>query len=532
MTTKLDQRRSPISCIVFTTALTTLGCSSAANPAAEHIAEQQSSIVGGNSTSSGTATAIGVVRTQHQPMFTGQSPVQSDNCSAELLRNDIIITARHCVTKDGTPTGTVDTTVSDFTIFMDGQTVQAAAILDPTNGSYDFAYIVVTPFLLTSGFPGTQAYGWALYNSVYPGTDASLVGSALTCYGYGNNTCAGTGFGTLRSAGLSVVASTTTSITFGPNSSGQIQWTGDSGSTCFLTDGQWSFVTSKTTVAGCPENVIGTGPQVLTTYLNNYFAAFGTSLSTTSTSSNVSGDSMVLNYFASNGNSAAKLMITPNYNPPGQSGEYLDHNIGVWYNGSEWEIFNQDTASMPTGESFNVTSAGEAAFVGKCTGCQGGTASGDSMSTGWTGANSMVFVTPVYNPPGGTSTYNNHATGVWFNGSQWLVFNEDETTMPSTASFVTRVAEAEDTAYVHQATTSNTSGDSTFLNNPNLNGQPGATVFVTHNWNPGGSGGTYNNHPIGVWYNGSQWAVFNEDEAAMPTNVAFNVLIIPANNPL
>ncbi len=461
-------------------------------------------------------------------MFPGQSPIQSDNCTAELLRNDFVITARHCVTTDGTPGGPIDTTAADFTLFMDGQTVQGSKILDPTSGSFDFAYIVVTPFFLTSGFPGTQAYGWTAWNDYYTGTDASLVGSALTCYGYGNNTCSGTGFGTLRTAGLNVVASTTTSITFGVNSSGQIQWTGDSGSTCFLTDGAYTFVTSKTTTTGCPVSVIGTGPQVVGPDVTSYISQVGASFTTTSNSSNVSGDSMSLNYYVTNGNSAAKLTVTPNWNPPGQSGAYLDHNIGTWYNGSEWEIFNQDTASMPTGESFNVTASGTGAFfVGTCTGCIGGSVSGDSMNTSIGGANTILIETPVWNPPGGTATYNNHATGVWFNGSTWLVFNQDGTSMTSTASFVVQIADPTDGAYVHQATTSNTSGNVTLLSNPNLNGQPGAKVFVTPNWNPGGSGGTYDNHPIGVYYTGSQWAVFNQDSASMPTSAAFNVMVIP-----
>jgi hypothetical protein len=36
--------------------------------------------------------------------------------------------------------------------------------------------------------------------------------------------------------------------------------------------------------------------------------------------------------------------------------------------------------------------------------------------------------------------------------------------------------------------------------------------MVTPVWNPGGSGGTYNNHPVGVYYNSGngQWAIFQE----------------------
>jgi len=40
------------------------------------------------------------------------------------------------------------------------------------------------------------------------------------------------------------------------------------------------------------------------------------------------------------------------------------------------------------------------------------------------------------------------------------------------------------------------------------------------------AGGTYNNHPIGVYYNGAKWTIFNQDLGAMPVNAAFNVLIV------
>ena len=48
------------------------------------------------------------------------------------------------------------------------------------------------------------------------------------------------------------------------------------------------------------------------------------------------------------------MLITSNWNPPGQSGVYNDHATGVWYNGSQWAIYNQDLAAMPPGASFNV----------------------------------------------------------------------------------------------------------------------------------------------------------------------------------
>ena len=81
-------------------------------------------------------------------------------------------------------------------------------------------------------------------------------------------------------------------------------------------------------------------------------------------------------------------------------------------------------------------------------------------------------------------------------------------------------------AFIHRATAGNIIGNYTTINHPHCNGDPNAILIVTQNWNPGGVGGTYNNHPVGVFYTGAAWAVFNQDLAAIPPSAAFNVLVI------
>jgi uncharacterized membrane protein len=85
-----------------------------------------------------------------------------------------------------------------------------------------------------------------------------------------------------------------------------------------------------------------------------------------------------------------------------------------------------------------------------------------------------------------------------------------------------------DAAFVHTSTDDNISANSTYLDHPLLNGNPDAVVYVTQNWNPSGSGGTYNDHPVGVWYDVSRkkWAVFNQDRAEMPRDTSFNVAVL------
>ena len=81
--------------------------------------------------------------------------------------------------------------------------------------------------------------------------------------------------------------------------------------------------------------------------------------------------------------------------------------------------------------------------------------------------------------------------------------------------------------FVHTATVSNISSSWTYLDHHLLNANPGAIIHVTQNWNPGGSGGTYNDSVIGVYYDPfvMRWTVFNQDLAPIPVGADFNISI-------
>lgn len=55
---------------------------------------------------------------------------------------------------------------------------------------------------------------------------------------------------------------------------------------------------------------------------------------------------------------------------------------------------------------------------------------------------------------------------------------------------------------------------------------PVGSVKGAPNWNPPGAIGGYNNHPIGVYYTGTQWAIFNQDLAPMSVGLGFNVMVV------
>lgn len=83
-------------------------------------------------------------------------------------------------------------------------------------------------------------------------------------------------------------------------------------------------------------------------------------------------------------------------------------------------------------------------------------------------------------------------------------------------------------AFVQLSTSTNNVfySNATRINNPLCNGDPNAILLVTHN--PSGQSSYSNfNHAVGVWYDTSGfWEIYTEDGSLMPTNVAFNVLII------
>ena len=190
-------------------------------------------------------------------------------------------------------------------------------------------------------------------------------------------------------------------------------------------------------------------------------------------------------------------------------------------------------ATMPEGTSLEVTDDAEstdpderadnkeASFVHRAT-------DGNSRGTYTTFGDPRMNGDPdavVLAEPSGPYERN---IGVWYvhEENKWAIFNQDRSAVPVGSSFRVVVPPA-DEGFVHRAKPPNTVGDATYLNDPLVNGKPNAEVSVTQNWNPGGGGGVYNDHPVGVGYAGDVggWFVYNEDGAPMPGGAAFNVAV-------
>jgi hypothetical protein len=256
------------------------------------------------------------------------------------------------------------------------------------------------------------------------------------------------------------------------------------------------------------------------------------------TASNTAGDWTELDNSASNNNPNASVVVTPNRSASPR-GIIDTHPIGVWYDAmaGRWAIFNQDRAAMPVGAAFNVYAGTHFLQVGSTEASALDVASSSNSKENWiyidnpvTNNNPNAFVNVTLNwTPGGTGgVYDPHPLGVWYDASvqKWAIFNEGSMDpIPSGAAFNLLLDTSTVSGiFLHTATSANTSGNQTVLDDSAANNSAQAIVFATPNFNPAAQGGTYEAHNLGVFYQNGQWAIFNTDNAAMPVNAAFDIL--------
>jgi hypothetical protein len=236
-----------------------------------------------------------------------------------------------------------------------------------------------------------------------------------------------------------------------------------------------------------------------------------------------------------NDNPNAIMFVTQNWNPGGVGGTTNAHSIGVRYMGktAQWAIFNQDLGAITAGAAFNVLipNVDAGVFVHQAT-----SVSVDGYSTyldhPLTNGNpdAILFVTQNYNPSGVSGTYNDRHIMVWYNEleAKWAITNQGYADMPVGAAFNVLVLASDTSVFVHSATEANCTGALTIIDHPSSNDNPAAMVWVTQNYDAGGAGGTYNDHPLGVRYHRSvsdSWAIFNQDREDMPSGALFNVMV-------
>ena len=254
----------------------------------------------------------------------------------------------------------------------------------------------------------------------------------------------------------------------------------------------------------------------------------------TATAANTSGHITTIDHPLLNGNPNAKIVVSHNW----EQATTLNVNTeGVWYNGSQWTIYNEDTAvNMIVGTAFNVYIDGtnsntftQVATAANSGGIPSYTIIDDAAVNG--DPNAIVVFGKYWNP---NNVYNPDHYGVFYNGTNWVIFNEDggaTNPIPANAAFNVVLSPSQNSvvSFKHQATAANTTTYYTILDHPLVNGNPDAAIVFTHNW--GVAGDVSNllvNNTQSLWYDDSSgtWRIFNDDIANMNVNTLFNVLVM------
>lgn len=121
--------------------------------------------------------------------------------------------------------------------------------------------------------------------------------------------------------------------------------------------------------------------------------------------------------------------------------------------------------------------------------------------------------------------------GMYWTGTNWAVFHEDGSNMAAGAAFNVfyPVPVATNRAVTQTVSAANVFGLCMLIDQPDANNHADALLQVTANWNPPGSGGFYDNHPLNIGYNTSQhkWVVCHNDGSAMTNGLSYNIVVTP-----
>ena len=253
------------------------------------------------------------------------------------------------------------------------------------------------------------------------------------------------------------------------------------------------------------------------------------------TAANSAGNWTDLNNNASNNHPNAVVIVTPNVSA-GVNGIVDKHAAGVWYDGiaHQWAIFNEDGTPIPHGAAFNVYAVpapfvgtsveGAITFTVTAANSKGNWADIDNPITNNT-ANVFLNVTASWR---GSIAFDAHPIGVWYDAAanKWAVFNEggmDAIPVGTTFNILidTPIVSG---VFVHKITSTNTTGNSTTIDNSATNNNSNKLVFATPNYDVVDVLGTYDDHVLGVFYSNGKWSIRNLDGAPMQKTGAFNVL--------
>jgi len=242
--------------------------------------------------------------------------------------------------------------------------------------------------------------------------------------------------------------------------------------------------------------------------------------------SNIIGNWTVLSHPDLDGKPNARILVTQIIMAP----DYLYNNkeVGVWYNGSKWAIFNENSDVMKDGASFNVLVLNNDNSILQTATSGNIVASTTEIDNPYlnNNPNAIIYVTQNFNPGGGAGVYNTANISTYYspNSHKWTIYNENHNTMVLNSKYNLYFGSP---SFVHKTLANNISGALTKFDNPLVNRDDSAFIFALHNWNPFGSATSAYDKELGVYYNGSVWGIFSQDASVMPEGIYFNTAVAP-----
>jgi hypothetical protein len=242
-----------------------------------------------------------------------------------------------------------------------------------------------------------------------------------------------------------------------------------------------------------------------------------------SNSRTTTGHITTINHPATNGKSDLILIVSQQLAKDHSGNDvYNDNEIGVWYNGGKWKIFNQNRKPIPDNAKFNVFAlpkTNNTAFI-HTTMASNTIGHITTLNSPLTNdkPEALVFVTQNF------GHYNTSSVGVWYNGGKWKIYNEDTSKpMPIGTKFNVVVVNPRSNRFgnlnLYAFKWKNYNRTNTNFIRTSFPLNENDNLFVTQNYID-----TYNPNPIGVKFEDNKWGIFSQNKATMLKGVQFNVL--------
>jgi len=248
----------------------------------------------------------------------------------------------------------------------------------------------------------------------------------------------------------------------------------------------------------------------------------------TVTAANSGGNVTYLDHPDLNNNPDAEIIISRTW-----SGFYNDKVVGLWYSGSNWAVFNEDSSDMIEGVKFVIYIANPTNVITHIAsvanqGSIPGITVIDDVRLNDNDPGPIAVMCNYWNP---NSVYNNINYGFFYDWElqRRMIYSENGLDIPVDAAFkILITGDGNADQIEHETTAANTSSNLTVIDHVSLNGNPDAIFIFSHYWGVNGAGSEVHiNKVLSSYYDGSNWGIYTEDLSDITSGVAFDIILAP-----